>query len=489
MKRSLRLVALASVFLAGRAAASAPPLAVMLWFDTEDYLLPADDDATLRLARWLTSQGITATFKVVGEKARVLERRGRRDVVAALGKHEIGFHSNFHSTQPTPAQYMSALGWDEGVEEWIRREGPGIVDVQRIFGVKPSCYGQPGSSWGPQAHGAIKRLGLPVYLDWGKHLGLDGRPHYYAGTLTLFGLEHTLRAELGGAKDLEAARATFRAAREKLAAEGGGLISIYYHPNEFIQKEFWDAPNFGRGANPPREDWRPPGVVTAKESQARFAIFEEWIRSIKAYPEVRFITASQAARLYHDGAQGRPFAAREIVEIAAGVGNDVGFQRRGDHALAASEVLSLLAHGATGHPRALAGTPLGPSSAGPVLAAPIKTSGSQFARTTADVAAYIDHHQRVPSTVWAGSVAVPPEAFLAALARELAAAREPGSAEVEIRPTRLAAAAHVTDDGPVLWDWPIFPPGFRAPAMMELAKRQSWTIKPAIADPRALGWR
>jgi hypothetical protein len=38
----------------------------------------------------------------------------------------------------------------------------------------------------------------------------------------------------------------------------------------------------------------------------------------------------------------------------------------------------------------------------------------------------------------------------------------------------------VADDGPNLWGWVIFPPGFRAPAMMELAKRQAWTIKPAV---------
>jgi len=41
-----------------------------------DYLLPADDDACLRLAEMLSKRGIRATFKVVGEKARVLEKRG-----------------------------------------------------------------------------------------------------------------------------------------------------------------------------------------------------------------------------------------------------------------------------------------------------------------------------------------------------------------------------------------------------------------------------
>ena len=51
-------------------AAAPPKVYVILWFDTEDYILPADDDAALHLANFLTDEGIRATFKVVGEKAR-----------------------------------------------------------------------------------------------------------------------------------------------------------------------------------------------------------------------------------------------------------------------------------------------------------------------------------------------------------------------------------------------------------------------------------
>ena len=57
------------------------PVYVALWFDTEDYIEPAADDAVLRIANDLTKAGVRATFKIVGEKARVLESRGRRDVI------------------------------------------------------------------------------------------------------------------------------------------------------------------------------------------------------------------------------------------------------------------------------------------------------------------------------------------------------------------------------------------------------------------------
>src|SRR5258708_28767776 len=86
---------------------TAGQVSVILWFDTEDYLLPADDDATKRLCEMLTQRGIRATFKLVGEKARVLEKRGRTDVISALKNHDIGYHSNFHSVHPTVSEYLA----------------------------------------------------------------------------------------------------------------------------------------------------------------------------------------------------------------------------------------------------------------------------------------------------------------------------------------------------------------------------------------------
>src|SRR3954469_14969503 len=95
---------------------------VIFWFDTEDYLLPADDDASKRLAEMLTERGIRATFKIVGEKARILEKRGRTDVIAALKKHDIGYHSNYHSVHPTPTEYLADCNLLDGMQEFTRRE-------------------------------------------------------------------------------------------------------------------------------------------------------------------------------------------------------------------------------------------------------------------------------------------------------------------------------------------------------------------------------
>ncbi len=471
------------------AAEAKPRVYVILWFDTEDYLLPASDDAALKVAELLTSQGIRGTFKVVGEKARTLEKRKRTDVIAALKKHEIGYHSNFHSAQPTPALYLSPLGWDEGVAEFDRREGPGRADVERIFGVAPTCYGQPGSSWGPQSYGAMKKWGMNVYLDAGRHVSLDGKPCFFAGVFTLYQLTHTIRADLNKPEEFEKATLRFAEAHKALLAEGGGVISTVYHPCEWVHKKFWDGVNFAKGANPPRSAWKLPPQKTAEETKLSFRIFSDYISFMKRFDDVQFITASEAAKLYRDRTREHRFTRAELEKIARAVGEDVTFQRHGDLVLSASEVLDLLNRfvALQGSEKkleieSLASTPLGPTGRVTELEEPVTTDASQFLRTAVDVAVYLEKHGRVPSAVWLGSTPVPPAAYLRALANvalELLAGR-PIPAKIEVVPAKLAAAKYVEADNPKLWPWVIFPPGFKAPAMMELAKKQAWTLKPAV---------
>ena len=112
---------------------------VLLWFDTEDYILPQSDDAAKRIAVFLTQQGIPATFKIVGEKARTLERRQRQDVISALSQHEIGYHSNLHSQHPTVAEYESNLDWDAGVgTSSTAASGPDLT-MSRAFFARRRC--------------------------------------------------------------------------------------------------------------------------------------------------------------------------------------------------------------------------------------------------------------------------------------------------------------------------------------------------------------
>ena len=499
--RSLGYSALLTVLLTtsvrgapGRAPTPAPQggVYVVLWFDTEDYILPQSDDAAKRIAEILTAQGVRATFKVVGEKGRTLERRGRKDVIQALQRHEIGYHADTHSQHPTVAEYESKLDWEAGAQEFTRRERRGFDDLTRIFGRAPTCYGQPGSSWAPQAFAALKSWGVKVYLDSGPHVGLEGKPFWYGGLLNIFNIKAgaDIRSNLDWSQ-LEQAEARFKATYAELSP-AGGVVSIYFHPCEFIHREFWDGVNFAHGANPPREQWRLPPMKSPQERERDFKFLEGLVRYMKSFPRVRFITASEALAVMPDGAQGRPFSARELGEIASQVSSEVSFQTRPGYALSASEEFALLndfvARRVRKQPTApltLQGTPYGPALPAPELTADVKVGWSQFSRTVLDVEGFLKRNAQIPNVVWLGSQPIPPASYLTALAQTtqaLFSANTPPDS-VTLRPARLAAARYVADDSPDLWDWIIFPPGFDAPQLMALAKLQAWTLKPAILRP------
>ncbi len=485
---------------------AAPRINVILWFDTEDYLLPADDDAAKRLAGLLTARGVRATFKVVGEKARTLARRGRTDVIAALQKHSIGYHANYHSVHPTPTEYLADCGMLDGVAEFIRREGGGAADVRRIFDVPTlACYGQPGSSWAPQAMEGLGPIGVapsgvPCYVDEGTHVGLNQKPFWFANTLTVYHMgENYTRMELHDPAAVEPAMQTFSAIASRLAkVDGGGLISIFYHPCEWVHQEFWDGVNFAHGHNPPREQWKAPPQRPAAETEAAFERFGRYIDHIRRVPGVRFVTASDLPALYPDQVRGEGATERELTTLAARIlnraTNGVDFQMVNGKAFSVADQFELLSL-AVG--RLIDGQPLQfPIAArglfGPVNPPPAPLERDHldwfaFRDATRDARDFILTQRRIPSRVFIGANAAPPADFLVALASAYTRQRETGNlpeaAGVNLgQGVALAPAQYVARDTPkVFGDWVIHTVGFRAPKLLDLARLEAWSLKPATS--------
>ncbi|HQR31854.1 MAG TPA: polysaccharide deacetylase family protein [Blastocatellia bacterium] len=489
-RRTLLLaVFLVGILLAGKQAAtqSAAPVYVTLWFDTEDYVLPQSDDAAKRLAEMLTRLGVKATFKIVGEKARVLEQRGRKDVIAALKKHEIGYHSNLHSGQPTPAVYLQHAGWEDGAAEFFRREVQGVRDIERIFGVTPVCYGQPGSSWGPQSYPALKKMGVSMYLDEADQVGIDDQPFYYGGMLNVFKMRSTaVRMDLGKQDNLATAQTKFQKAVETLRQRGGGTISIYYHPCEFIHREFWDGVNFRRGANPPRSEWKLPPTQTAEEIERNFRDFEQYVQFIQKQSGVQFVHCADLMKLYEDRALTHSFTQTEIAAIAQSMQKEIGFQRMSGFALSAADSFSLLTEAylslLDGKKQPLKLRPIyGPArtfSASVGGTKPTTVRLSEFSEAVRDVSRFVQAHGRMPDEVWIGAQSISPQDYLATLG----AVMEGGVHQqtISLRKGVFSADSHVAEDSTKLWGWVIFPEGFHAPKLMELARLQAWTLKPAL---------
>ncbi|MBN1362218.1 MAG: hypothetical protein JW993_16605 [Sedimentisphaerales bacterium] len=466
------------------AASGNPAVYVTFWFDTEDFILPQADDAAKRLAEMFAERNVQATFKIVGEKARVLEERARDDVILALAKNDIAYHSTYHSVHPTPSEYCRDLDWQEGVAEFTRREGVGLDILRRVFGVNASCYGQPGGSWTPQSYAALRAFDIPLYLDVTSHVNLNDRPFWYCGVLNILELGDCVIRTGWTGEEVKQACTRFDRAHEKLRREGGGIISIFYHPCEFVHRQFWDGVNFARGANPPRSEWKLPPLKSPPEQEQAFAAFETYLDHIVRHPATRLVTAREIPSLYPDRVYSHPLTEADIQTIATAFQQSLTYVDLGGRVVSAAEGLltlsaSVAQSDATYRPNELtlefaygpASTPQRFITEGTFTWGAIQDAARELLQIAREA-------KLLPSVVWVAGRPVRPEDFAVTLASVVASGQRSG--RVPLHRGELEAKKYVADNAPRLWGWIIFPEGFNAPRMMEIARLQAWTIKPAI---------
>ena len=392
----------------------------------------------------------------------MLEQRGRWDVVRALALHDIGYHTDFHSIPPAPAVYLRDLGWVEGVAEFERRETRGALDVRRIFGVRPDCYGQPGDSWAPQPNAALRHMGIPVYLDEGLHVGIGHQPFWYNGLLYIYNMgPFSMRAPLDGGGPAEKSYAQFDHAAAELAARGGGVISIAYHPTEFVTTEFWDAVNFLHGADRERPAWARPHRRTAADSERCYGILRNYVVHMKSVPGVRFATAREALALY--GSPAPPHVDR--ARIAAHMTARQTFLTIGEGSLSAADMLL-----------ALLGmepeTVDGPAARIASTYRRDTITRPAFERAKADVVSFIRANHRLPAEVWIASEKLSIGDFAATLAAD-----DGTSDNIGVHRANREFEKYISNDQAL--SWVIHPAGFSAAELHELGRLQGWTLKPA----------
>jgi len=222
-------------------------------FDSEDWLTPEAADAEKWWAEELHARGIRASFQCVGEMIRALKRRGRQDVIQAIAKHEIGYHTNYHSLPPSHPEALEARSLSEGISWVLRREAEGIQTLLETFGRVPISYCPPGDSWTPATLLAMGSLGIRVFCD-GPFRLTPGRPLWYCGMLTMcYDISFD---RFFGEDDREEER--FKAQFNALAGEIGdeGVMVVYSHPTRLVTARFWDLP-FRGGRTPPIEECPP----------------------------------------------------------------------------------------------------------------------------------------------------------------------------------------------------------------------------------------
>lgn len=459
---------------------------VFIWFDVEDYVTPESDIALGRVLEILGRHGCRATLKLVGEKVRGLQRRGHHDILAALRSQDIGYHTDYHSKPPTVAQYALEGDWAGGVAEFMRRERNGLETLTGAFGRRPTCYGQPGGSWAPHVYPALRTWDIPVYLDAGPWVGLDGSAHRYCGILNLMRLQHTYSIGISRGLGAVQERSAQLGQIVQRMQHTGGEISLYAHECEFVTSEFWDAVNYGRGRDTPRSEWKPAALRSTEDTEERYAALEYLLRAMASFPNTDHVVSSQAPALYPDRAATKSFSPAEIARLGESMIDQVTHQRCDGAWLSPAEVLSLVVRLLAERARAGSWPEQVPYRYidGPTGPPHVESTGKALAQddvfgTCLYESASMDLHGQMPTEVQVGRTWLSPAGFLATIGAVLPRWVAGDDADAALVRGQFSQAAYIPDHVP--WDWVVFPPDFSADGLLPVAKLQAWTLKPASA--------
>ncbi len=447
---------------------------VLFWFDVEDFINDESEEALLGLLDLLDERDIVGIFKIVGEKARAMARNGRDDLFARLKRHEIGYHTDWHSVHPVVTEYLEQLGFREGAEAFRQREGAGFDDLRRLTGQPIRCYGQPGQAWAPQPFPVLKQWGISAYLDGHDQVTMGGRPFWYGGLLNLASLEGIMSLPLEE-DALPRAKAEF----DRLCAQQRhheiGLISIFYHPTEFVFSEFWDAVNFAKGNNPPREAWVKPAARPAGDMRKYLDRVGEFIDYTLTKPNVEYVSTAQLGSL--ERTANRALTREEVARLAARTGSELCYLTEGRINLSAAELFGVFR-------RQLLGQELQPE----LLYGPEREEPSDAVESV-EVADMLDAlraplpevcgFQQLPDAFIVGGKRIDPVTMTCTMAAIIASGL---GAEDAIRPVNgtLTPVKHAGQDGKWAEWWCIFPEGLQVANILRMSKLQTWTIKPAL---------
>ena len=449
---------------------------VIFSFDSEDFETPAADEGERWWADALSRHGLTGCFCVVGELARALLARRRPDVLAAWARHEIGFHSDLHSAHPLHAEYLEELGWDDGVAAVLAREARGVGEVRRLTGKQPLAYCKPGSSWAPQVPAAMALLGVPVFCDapveWA-----PGRPMRYCGALCI--RYHTLFDRYFELPDRR------RRLRDDFLAlldqrRDGGTLVMYTHPCRRIMAAPTDTFRFG--ITRPRSAGAPAPLQPRAQVAALMADFDDFLGWVACQPQVNVTTYGALWARQRDAE--RTLGRTGLLRLIAEAGGPLEARQIEGHWLSPAEQLGVLLDAAAW--RHQHGELPGSVPARPLLGPDVQMAATEageiaVAELLAVAAALLPEvarRGRVPAGIEVARRVLGPGTALRALAGALSGDRErvlvePGEELPELarRPDFAGLRFH--------GGWNMFAPEFQAPHVLQLARLQTWSARPA----------
>ena len=183
----------------------------------------------------------------------------------------------------------------------------------------------------------------------------------------------------------------------------------------------------------------------------------------KHTPGVRFVTAEDLLRLYSNPVKPHFSSAALARHFQQGI----NFMSTDSGDLSAADILLQL----LGLPPEYVD---GPTARGVTTYKDATAPKPMFESAVKDVKSFIITNHRLPSEVFLGSWTLSLADFAATVADHVLS---PG--EVRVTHGKLDFEQFVSSDPAGPFKWPIHPAGFSAPELLELARLQAWTLKPA----------
>ena len=459
-------------------------------FDTEDYVDPVSNDALLRLAEIHTRYNVPACFGIVGEKARFLRTCGRRDVIEAVARHEVGYHSDHHFMLPDydyeqefVPEYVELQPWDRAVARLLSEEARGVHDVAEVFGRQPVTYLRNYGDWAPQYLCTFARLGVPIYAYGPRFHTEDCTPIWYCNQLVVANprlmYENNLhREDLTPQEKLEAHKRNLIGHLEK----GTPRFGLVTHPTRFISDIWWEQPNWmDRIDAPPRGQWEIPPRFAREKIESLLWIAEEFVKFVSEMEDVETLTFSD---FLEDYPAGRLWLSREeIAQLAAGLKDRPVYRCLGTEAFSPAEMFAAFAF-ALSEPE-VHDIPLrhviGPTEEPADTPSGCRVSRGDFLNACRTAEIFMQDRDRVPHVVEMGGARVGPGGFLLAMARAI---REPESEWIEVPPAEnLPTPLHPDDYEKLSSGTPASYMQKRGvfdfPNIRRMGQLHYWTVKPA----------
>jgi hypothetical protein len=366
-------------------------------------------------------------------------------------------------------------------------EGRGLADVRALTGRQPTAYCKPGNSWGPQVMAALPRLGVPVFcdapLEWS-----PGRPLWYAGSLCI---RYHLAFDWFFTQPVGETRGRVERLQAELLrlleAHEDGYVVLYTHPCRLYTAAF--PQNFVAGKNPPRPDWRPAALRPEAECEELKKDLGEVLRWIAEDLRPEVVTYSQLWAGHAPGPE-RWLNREQMRELARCVEPEPVPLAWNDTWLSPAEQWGAIVGAAaagevhlTWPKQVAARRVLGPVTAPPTLGEPFEAPVGALMAAARRAIHETECTGRMPAAVELCGAQIGPNTLLQACRRAVPGHfRGRWPERVRVFPAEEVPALARRDDFARLrfqGTWSIFPPDFTGDRLLEQARLQAWTAKPA----------